>query len=95
MGIDMKPIEPNCKAMMINSRAGNNGLIVTPIKYLGNAFNYPFNDMWLLAEKIPAITALTGEKGEAAYAGECQLMRIDSDGKDEELYTTTKIKERI
>ena len=56
----MKPIEPGCECMVINSVAGNNGLIVTAIRYLGEDFfdeNSVFNKgrVWEIDKKVNAI----------------------------------------
>lgn len=68
----MKPLEPGCLAIIINSRIGNNGKVVTVGNFLGHVKLYLGEDFW---EVSPGILT---DRGRISHVGhESQLMRID------------------
>ncbi len=68
----MKPLEPGCLAMIINSRIGNNGKVVTVGDFLGEVKTHVGTDFW---EVSPGI--LTNRGRISHFGHESQLMRID------------------
>ena len=70
-------IEPGCRAVIVNSRAGNKGIIVTVIKNLGGMGIHEWQgNRWEV--DIPMKT--TGGRT-VNHIGEKQLKRIDNDSR--------------
>jgi len=78
-------IEAGCKAIIINSRAGNDGIGVIVIRYIGTVKGWSHPSHWMIDKTI------TGDQGSSAnHIDESNLMRIDgykdqdqvSDGKE-------------
>ncbi len=73
-------IETGCLAIIINSKAGNNGICVTVGKFIGEV------DRWLGSKRWEIDRTLYGHLGNSAnHAEEYQLMRIDNFKVDETL----------
>ncbi len=88
----MLPIVPGCKAVIIYSVAGNEGKIVTAIKYIGVWPGRIKNDNWEIDREISLMVRTVrpnGEiirekiKGTTKVISESALMRIDG---NEELF---------
>lgn len=80
----MKPIEPGCRAVIVNSLAGNQGLVVTVIKHIaqsdcGVGFHHgEQGERWEIDIMIASSLGLR-----INHVGENQLQRIDDyDGND-------------
>ena len=69
-----KPIEPGCKAVIVNSRAGNNGLVVRVIRYIGDVPGFGHTSRWEISEYLK-----TDQHHYVNHAGEACLRRIDDD----------------
>jgi len=73
-------IEAGCKAVIVNSQAGNNGIVVTVIKKIGQVedFDLAVGDRW----EVDAYLKSVNHNGiEINHIGECQLKRIDDDSR--------------
>jgi hypothetical protein len=93
----MKPIEPGCLAVIIRSRAGNEGKVVRCLEYLGDipapnpygCMDSKNHDHWLVDKMLNRVSYNTGKiHTRAPYASEHNLMRID--GYDEEEQVASK-----
>ena len=77
-----KPIEAGCRAVVVNSAAGNNGLVVTVDGLAGppgfNRYDPKDGQVWRTKEPIPFFRLL-GDDGAAPLAPEKYLRRIDDD----------------
>ena len=73
-----KPIEEGCRAVIVNSKAGNNGIKVGVLKYFGKASTYRgLDDAWEID------TTLQGVVLADCVVPEYQLQRIDDYDGDE------------
>ena len=86
-----KPIEAGCRAVIINSMAGNDGIMVTVLykvaensKHVNNLGRY--GDNWAIDRVINTNFGM-----KVKQIGEKQLQRIDDEEKDEELPANTVI----
>ena len=66
-------IEPGCMAIIMNSWAGNNGIIVTVGNYIGKVDGWAGNHRWEVDEPIQSVVPGFSSKHLPDY----QLMRID------------------
>jgi hypothetical protein len=73
-----KPIEPGCKAVIVNSDAGNDGIVVTVGKFAGKINGWDGDDRWYIDKYV---SGLLGGKLNAVR--EHQLKRIDDYDGDE------------
>ena len=75
-------IEPNCLARIVNSVAGNNGVVVRVIKYLGDIDpTFPIKDYWEIDKTLPGADILGRPSANCNWAPESQLQRIDENRK--------------
>ena len=80
----MKPIEAGCLATVINSNAGNNGISLAVIRYVGVVYGENGKNQWEVDR------VLKGTRSANNFIDESKLMRIDgyesqdqiSDGKE-------------
>jgi len=90
----MKPIEAGCMAIVINSRAGNNGICLTVLEYIGEVAGYHRNDFWRTDTLTKGIHRITKEAGKSDYyMSEFQLMRIDGGEFETEQESKEKVNE--
>ena len=88
---ELKPIEAGCMAVIYNDESGNNGTVVTCIKYVGEREDNWDIDLWETDTMLKYYYFdEQGNKEERAsddcHAAERNLMRIDGgDFKDEEI----------
>jgi hypothetical protein len=82
----MKPIEEGCRAVIVGSAAGNDGIIVTIGKYIGHVNGWVEDNYW---EIDKAINSKHGTKHD--FCGEKKLRRID----DEDTTTWEHVAETI
>lgn len=84
-----KPIEPGCRAVIVNSHMGDNGTIVTVIKYAGPAgFNNWVKDsgpVWII--DTPSRNLL----GESYEIAELFLQRIDDEDDSRDISSWDKL----
>jgi len=85
----MGRIEPGCLAIVINSEAGNSGLCVTVVKYLGEVEGFRLNDQWEIDKHLQTLYGNI-----ANHCGESQLMRIDDFEGDKQNEVPVKIKQK-
>jgi len=71
----MKGIVNGCKAVIINSHCGNNGLEVTVGNYIGKSNNLVLPDVWEIDRAIPSTNGWVSME-----IPEKNLRRIDYDG---------------
>lgn len=69
---DLMPIVEGCRAVIINSRMGHNGVEVTVGKYLGVLKDRLFPDQWGISVCLKDSWGM-----DCCEAAESQLMRID------------------
>lgn len=75
-------LEPGCRAVIVNSKAGNNGVIVTVLNYAADANEGLDNlaarngDRWYIDTEI-----MTTSGSKINHAGERVLKRIDDDSR--------------
>ena len=71
-------IEAGCRAVIVNSHAGNNGIVVTVIKKLGEVkrFSRLNGDRW---EVDTYLKTVNNEGIQINHLGESQLKRINDD----------------
>jgi hypothetical protein len=83
----MKPIENGCKARIVNSAIGNNGVVVTVVECIGNVhgFTESAGPRWRIDTDV-----LTSGGGMTNHMGECQLQRIDYDGNEKSSWEALK-----
>ena len=99
----MKPIEAGCKAVVINSLAGNNGKIVDVGSYLGDVVYHDITidgfyhriadngkDFWSIS---PSLVTTTRQLSD--YAPEHNLMRIDDPDIQESIESENGIEEFV
>lgn len=84
----MKPIQNGCKARIVNSAAGNNGVVVTVIERIGDVegFTTEVGPRWRVDKTLDTIHGTAG----ADHAGENQLQRIDYDGNEKSSWEALK-----
>jgi hypothetical protein len=82
----MKPIEEGCKAVIVNSAAGNDGIVVTVGKFIGDKKEWVYGSHW---EIDKTITSRRGQR--INFIAEAQLRRID----DEDTTTWEHVAETI
>jgi hypothetical protein len=70
-----KPIEEGCRAVIVNSVAGNNGVIVTVGKFVGEVLGWEGCKRWEIDKNLPAAHGSI-----ATTMQEHQLERIDDEG---------------
>lgn len=75
----MKPIEPGCKARVVNSTMGYDGIIVTVIRNLGSPSDWTtrHGDVWETDMEAMSLNGVMSPN-----FGERQLERIDYDGNE-------------
>lgn len=71
----MKRIEDGCRAVIINSRCGNDGLVVTVGHYIGASPRLAEPDVWEIDRLIPSTNGWMSME-----IPEENLKRIDYDG---------------
>jgi len=71
----MKGIERGCKAVIINSHCGNNGLIVTVGDYIGSSAELVLGDVWEIDRLIPSTNGWVSME-----IPQKNLCRLDYDG---------------
>ena len=94
--MNRKNIEIGCICMVINSQAGNNGAIVSPVEYLGDRYGIHSNPNVWMVDKVLQQSVIDP----APEISECYLQRIDDGQLDfskeevgDDVYNTT-IKEK-
>ena len=81
-----KPIEEGCRAVVVNSIAGNDGTEVTVLEYLGDVKVVKGNKVWRIDKKLKIVGSKSGDdRGISGLIDERQLRRIDDN--DEQLST--------
>jgi hypothetical protein len=83
----MKPIENGCKARIINSNYGHNGVVVTVICCIGDVeeFTRKHGPRWRTDTGF-----LTNKGTMVDHMGEIQLQRIDYDGNEKSSWEALK-----
>jgi hypothetical protein len=75
-----KPIEEGCRAVVVNSKADNNGVIVHVGEFIGDddSFGFPHNKRhWSIDREIMSTDGSIGSS-----IPECLLKRIDDDNEE-------------
>ena len=73
-----KPIESGCMAVIVNSTAGNDGIIVTVGKFVGIEDGCSGRNRWAIDKKVRSVGVKTKTfKGYIKSVDEHQLRRID------------------
>lgn len=76
-------IETGCQAVIVNSKAGNNGIEVTVGKFIGEVLGYAYSDRWEIDKAIKSIYEIGGgAAGTAEHCSERELRRIDFNGRE-------------
>jgi len=81
----MKRIERGCKAIIINSRCGNDGIIVTVGNYIGKSEKLVLGDVWEIDKLIPSTNGWVSME-----IPEENLKRIDYDGDEKTSWVELK-----
>ena len=72
-----RPIEPGCRAVVVNSSEANNGRIVIVMEYLGALEDWRHRDMWRVDKKMIWKRGVLGEIGHDNLISGSKLKRID------------------
>ena len=81
-----KPIEEGCRAIIVNSKAGNNGIEVTVGKLIGKVPKYGDQPVWATDKLLKKVYRLNGKSAPSEHCiAEKNLRRIDDN--NEELST--------
>lgn len=76
----MKAIEAGCLAIVINSNAGNNGICLTVLEYIGEMKGQAGSNIWKTDTLLQGRGALTHRlMTPNYYITESKLMRIDGE----------------
>lgn len=70
-------IEPGCKCIIINSKAGNDGLCVTAVKFVGEEWGCRHKDNWEIDTLIDTVFSNGRYAGKINLCSQSKLMRID------------------
>jgi len=73
----MKPIEPGCLAILINSKGSNNGLECQVKSFYGDSERYQDERVWRVDRKLPRYNKLGMLRGHDDLVPEHNLLRID------------------
>ena len=109
--MNLKPIEPGCRAVIYNSKVGHNGKVVTVVECLGRKpppqvvedgvieFKETSIPIWRI-DRFLSMRLLNRQTGRTRYLlldliGENNLMRIDGHKSDEEDVITRKLSEVV
>lgn len=71
----MKPIEEGCRAVIVKSRAGNEGTVVTVLRYIGKIDGWGGDDRWEIDTPLKNTLGAQPE----CHVRECCLKRIDDE----------------
>ena len=85
MGVVVKPIIEGCRAVIVNSQEGNNGIIVRVLNRApdDHSFSTPqATNRWHVDKAIRS-----SHQGDLNHVGECMLIRIDDDEQSKDKYT--------
>ena len=69
-----RPIEVGCRAEIVNSFAGNDGMRVRVLDYVGTVNGFNYKNRWRISSYV-----VTTAGDLANHMGELQLRRIDDD----------------
>jgi len=85
-----KPIEAGCRAVIVNSIAGNDGIIVTVGEFIGEINGAFGARQWAIDKKLRGVGRVSGEeRGYQSHISEHQLRRIDDN--EEKLSTWEEV----
>ena len=78
-----KRIIEGCRAVIVNSEAGNNGIEVTVGKFIGCQLTMAGDTRWAIDKRVNTVSGITGRpSGTAQSMEEYQLRRIDDDSEE-------------
>ena len=81
----LKPIETGCLAMIIKSRAGNEGKVVTVGNFIGEVPWYHGKNRWEIDQLVKA-TNDRGDMKSCNHVREDYMMRIDGEDFSHEVF---------
>ena len=83
--MSLKPIEAGCLAMIIKSRAGNEGKVVTVGRFIGKVPRYAGENRWEIDQMMKATNSL-GDRESCCHVREDWMMRIDGEDFSQEVF---------